>query len=351
MEHYHIIKKIGSGSYGDVWKAITEKTNEVVAIKKLKRRFRSVEECINLREFMALRKMKHPNIVTLKQMIIEENGTVFMVFQCMECSLYNRLIEKKYFSEAKIKQMCFQIFKGLEYMHEKDYFHRDLKPENLLVSGDVIKIADLGLARKTNGKPPYTDNVGSLWYRAPESLLSARRYDPAVDMWAMGVIMAELFTGKPLFEGDSAGDQLYEICSVIGTLPQSTWNLGFHLPHDFNYRLPELPGVQLSSLLPSASPLALNLIATLLSWNPFARPTAKEALEHPFFYTYNRDPPLLKSQPIPVVFIMAAKREIEMEKKRMSLMKASTECSRTDSEKVDAVDHYLINLLPENPFY
>ena len=114
MEQYHIIKKIGSGSYGDVWKAITEKTNEVVAIKKLKRRFRSAEECINLGEFKALRKMKHPNIVTLKQMIIEENGTVFMVFECMGCSLYNRLIEKRYFSEDEIKKMCFQIFKGLE---------------------------------------------------------------------------------------------------------------------------------------------------------------------------------------------------------------------------------------------
>ncbi|KAI3788163.1 hypothetical protein L2E82_00871 [Cichorium intybus] len=369
MEQYRIIEKIGSGSYGIVFGALNEHTGEKVAIKKLKIMCKSVNDCTNMREIKALCKMNHPNIVRLKQ-IIKEHDTLYLVLEYMECNLYQRMIGRNPFSEDEIRQLCFQMFQGLAYMHRNGYFHRDLKPENFLVSKDIIKIADLGLARETNGKPPYTDNVGSRWYQAPEVLLHAEQHDSSVDMWAMGAIMAELFTSQPLFPGDYGADQIYNICNVIGSPTESTWSEGLQLARNLNYHFPQLPGVQLSSIVPSASPDALNLIAALLSWSPWARPTAMEALEHPFFSTCYNVPPPLRGQTLPELFKMVMKWEFEMEMES-ALLKQTTKSPTSGSEKVDSTEdpirglletpffgservdstEDLIRLLPKNPFY
>ena len=127
---------------------------------------------------------------------------------------YERSVEA-FFSETEVRNGCFQVLQGPAYMHRRGYFHRDLKPENLLVTKDVIKIADFGLARKINSQPPYKEYVSTRWYRAPEVLRQSSTYGSAVDMWAMGTIMAELFTLLPLFPGSSEADEIYKICSVI----------------------------------------------------------------------------------------------------------------------------------------
>ncbi|XP_076944750.1 cyclin-dependent kinase F-4-like isoform X2 [Bidens hawaiensis] len=294
MERYKIIKEVGNGSFGVVWRALNKQNGEVVAIKKMKRKYYSWEECINLREVKSLRKMNHPNIVKLKE-VVRENDILYFVFEYMECSLYQLMKDRlKFFLEAKIKNWCFQVFQGLAYMHQRGYFHRDLKPENFLVSKDVIKIADFGLAREIVSQPPYTDYVSTRWYRAPEVLLQATTYGPPVDMWAMGAIMAELFTLRPLFPGSSEADEIYKICSVIGSPTESSWAEGLELASNINYLFPELGGVNLSSLIPCASKEAVNLIASLCSWDPCKRPTASEALQHPFFQSCYYVPPSLR---------------------------------------------------------
>ena len=100
----------------------------------------------------------------------------------------------------------------------------------------------------------------------------------------MGAIMVELFTLQPLFQGSSSAEVMHRICSVIGSPTETTWEVGLYLADMINYRFPEFSGVDLSALLPSASPAAIHLITKLLSWNPVCRPTAEEVLEHPFFY-------------------------------------------------------------------
>ncbi|KAK9077785.1 hypothetical protein SSX86_006123 [Deinandra increscens subsp. villosa] len=284
MDRYKIMKEVGNGSFGVVWQALNKESSEVVAIKKMKRKYYSWEECINLREVKSLRKMHHPNIVKLKE-VVRENDILYFVFEYMECSLYQLMKDRlKLFSETEIKKWCFQVFQGLAYMHQRGYFHRDLKPENFLVSKDIIKIADFGLAREIISQPPYTDYVSTRWYRAPEVLLQAPTYGSAVDMWAMGAIMAELFTLRPLFPGSSEADEIYKICSVIGSPTESSWAEGLELASTINYLFPvQLGGVNLSALIPSATKDAVNLIASLCSWDPCKRPTASEALQHPFF--------------------------------------------------------------------
>lgn len=297
MERYKIIKEVGNGSFGVVWRALNKQNGEVVAIKKMKRKYYSWEECINLREVKSLRKMNHPNVVKLKE-VIRENDILYFVFEYMECSLYQLMKDRvKLFLESDIRNWCFQVFQGLAYMHQRGYFHRDLKPENFLVTKDVIKIADFGLAREIVSQPPYTEYVSTRWYRAPEVLLQSATYGPAVDMWAMGAIMAELFTLRPLFPGSSEADEIYKICSVIGSPTKSSWAEGLELARGINYKFPELGGVKLSALVPSASKDAVNLIALLCSWDPCKRPTASEVLQHPFFQSCYYVPPSLRPKP------------------------------------------------------
>ncbi|XP_028062824.1 cyclin-dependent kinase F-4-like, partial [Camellia sinensis] len=296
MERYKIIKEVGDGTFGSVWRALNKQTGEVVAIKKMKRKYYSWEECINLREVKSLRKMNHPNIVKLKE-VIRENDILYFVFEYMECNLYQLMKDRgNLFSEAEVRNWCFQVFQGLAYMHQRGYFHRDLKPENVLVSKDVIKIADFGLAREISSQPPYTEYVSTRWYRAPEVLLQSPMYNSAVDMWAMGAIMAELFTLRPLFPGSSEADEIYKICSIIGTPNEIEWTKGLKLASAINYQFPQLTGVHLSVLMPSASKDAINIITSLCSWDPCKRPTALEALQHPFFQSCFYIPPSLRSK-------------------------------------------------------
>ncbi|XP_010243458.2 PREDICTED: serine/threonine-protein kinase MHK isoform X2 [Nelumbo nucifera] len=284
MERYKVIKELGDGTCGSVYKALNLETNEIVAVKKMKRKFYFWEECMNLREVKSLRKLNHPNIVKLKE-IVRENHELFFIFEYMEYNLYQIMRDRQSpFSEAEIRNLMSQVLQGLAYMHRNGYFHRDLKPENLLVTDDTIKIADFGLAREVTSRPPYTDYVSTRWYRAPEVLLQSSSYTPAIDMWAIGAILAELFTFCPIFPGESETDQLYKICCVLGTPDWTTLPEGMNVSRFANFSISEIMPVNLSDIIPNASLEAIDLITQLCSWDPLKRPTAEQALQHPFFH-------------------------------------------------------------------
>ncbi|KAG6397181.1 hypothetical protein SASPL_143346 [Salvia splendens] len=248
MERFSIIKEVGNGSFGSVWRALSKQSGEV-----------------------SLKKMNHPNIVKLKE-VIRENDVLYFVFEYMEFNLYQLMKDRsKLFSEVEVRNWCFQVFQGLASVHQRGFFHRDLKPENLLVSKDVIKVADFGLAREINSLPPFTDYVSTRWYRAPEVLLRSSVYGPPVDMWAMGAIMAELFTLRPLFPGTSEADEIYKICSVIGSPTYNEWAEGLRLASTINYQFPQVAGVDLSTLIPGVSGDAVNLISSCFYVPPSLR--------------------------------------------------------------------------------
>jgi protein kinase len=139
MNRYKLLKTIGDGTYGSVLKAIDSK-GDVVAIKKMKKKYTSWEECMKLREVSSLRRLNHPNIVKLRE-VIREKDELFFIFEFLDVNLYQYTKDrKKYLSESKVRNIMFQILTGLAFMHKQGYFHRDLKPENILIQGDIVKV-------------------------------------------------------------------------------------------------------------------------------------------------------------------------------------------------------------------
>ena len=124
MQRYKVTKLLGDGTYGSVHKGVNRQTGEVVAIKHMKKKFYSWEECIALREVRSLRKLNHPNIVKLKE-VIRENDELYFVFEFLERNLYEMCKSReRHLPEASVRSIMFQIFQGLAFMHKHGFFHR-----------------------------------------------------------------------------------------------------------------------------------------------------------------------------------------------------------------------------------
>ncbi|XP_009984711.1 PREDICTED: serine/threonine-protein kinase MAK isoform X2 [Tauraco erythrolophus] len=284
MNRYTIMKQLGDGTYGSVLMGKSNESGELVAIKRMKRKFYSWDECMNLREVKSLKKLNHANVIKLKE-VIRENDHLYFVFEYMKENLYQLMKDRnKLFPESVIRNMMYQILQGLAFIHKHGFFHRDMKPENLLCIGpELVKIADFGLARELRSQPPYTDYVSTRWYRAPEVLLRSSVYSSPIDMWAVGSIMAELYTLRPLFPGTSEVDEIFKICQVLGTPKKNDWPEGYHLASAMNFRFPQCVPISLKTLIPNASNEAIQLMSDTLNWNPKKRPTASQALKYPYF--------------------------------------------------------------------
>ncbi|CAN6855644.1 unnamed protein product [Brassica oleracea] len=268
---YNLVKEVGDGTFGNVWRAVNKQTGEFVAIKKMKKKYYSWEECVNLREVKSLSRMNHPNIVKLKE-VIRENDNLYFVFEYM-----NLISEIGAFKSFKAFLTCISM----------DIF--------TVILSQVIDSLELPINRfKSTLYRICLDTL--VRYRAPEVLLQSYVYTSKVDMWAMGAILAELLSLCPLFPGASEADEIYKVCNVIGSPTRETWLEGLNLASVINYQFPQLPGVHLSSLMPYASAEAINLVERLCSWDPNNRPTAAKALQHPFFQSCYYVPPSLRTK-------------------------------------------------------
>lgn len=285
MDRYNVDRRVGDGTYGFVDLVTAKATGERFAVKIMKKKYFSWDECVQLREIKSLKKMNHPNIVKLKE-VIRENDILHMVFEFMDANLYEMMkARKKMLPETDVRNITFQVMQGLSFVHKGGYFHRDLKPENILCNDGikVIKIADFGLAREIRSRPPYTDYVSTRWYRAPEVLLRSTNYNSPLDLWAIGAIMAELYTLRPLFPGQSEMDQIFKVVSVLGTPNDSIWPEGMRLASAMNFKFPQMVATPLKKLIPQASPQGIELMAWLMAWNPSKRPSCSKTLRHAYF--------------------------------------------------------------------
>lgn len=146
-----------------------------------------------------------------------------------------------------------------------------------------LKLGDFGLARAF-GIPvnTFSNEVVTLWYRAPDVLLGSRNYSTSIDMWSVGCIMAEMYNGKPLFPGKTNEDQLMRIFKLFGTPNEDSWPRISELS-EYKRSFPVYPAAPIQSKLPTMDPVALDLISRFLQYQPHLRISARDALAHPYF--------------------------------------------------------------------
>ncbi|CAK7212700.1 cyclin-dependent protein kinase [Sporothrix curviconia] len=359
---YRIIGFISSGTYGRVYKAVSRQgLPGEFAIKKFKPdkegeqiTYTGISQSA-IREMSLCSELSHYNVIRLVEIILEDKA-IYMVFEYAEHDLlqiihHHTQQPRHPIPPATIRSIMFQLLNGCQYLHTNWVLHRDLKPANIMVtSSGQVKIGDLGLARLCY-KPLHSLFSGdkvvvTIWYRAPELLLGSRHYTPAIDMWAIGCIFAELLSLRPIFKGEEAKmdskktvpfqrNQMQKIVDIMGLPTKERWPLLAHMPEYQQLTTLQAPmtshhhhhhqqhghhssssssssasnygnlekwyystisqgqtsaPIQPSSLaahsstsLASLGANGFALLAGLLEYDPEKRLTAEAALEHPFF--------------------------------------------------------------------
>ncbi|RLM69256.1 hypothetical protein C2845_PM17G08230 [Panicum miliaceum] len=225
VESYQSLRKIGEGAFGAVSKARHLRTGEIVAIKSNRSGAGVDGAALLLQEAALLAACRgNPAVVRLLE-VVRGSGMddLHPVLEYVGPSLHDVIAARRRrgipFTESEARRAMAQLLSGAGTMHAHGIVHRDLKPGNVLVGEHDrrLKICDLGLARSAAAPPPDAQQVdGTIGYIAPEVLLCEKDCGAAVDMWALGCIMAELVMGQSLFPEDGLCQQLINIIDLLG---------------------------------------------------------------------------------------------------------------------------------------
>ncbi|XP_011859909.1 PREDICTED: cyclin-dependent kinase 11B-like isoform X2 [Vollenhovia emeryi] len=296
VEEFQCLNRIEEGTYGVVYRARDKRTEEIVALKRLKmEKEKEGFPITSLREINTLLKAQHSNIVTVREIVVGSNmDKIFIVMDYVEHDLKS-LIEtmkqkKQVFIPGEVKCLMQQLLCAVAHLHDNWILHRDLKTSNLLLSHrGILKVGDFGLAREY-GSPlrQYTPIVVTLWYRAPELLLCDKEYagiySTPIDMWSVGCIFAELLRMEPLFPGKSDIDQLNKIFKELGTPSERIWPGYAKLPIVQKIPFAHYPVNNLRQRFSlSLSDLGIEMLNKFLTYDPRQRVTAEDALNHGYF--------------------------------------------------------------------
>ncbi|KAJ1422355.1 kinase-like domain-containing protein [Ochromonadaceae sp. CCMP2298] len=326
------LDQVGEGTYGYVYRGTDKRNGNVVALKRLLfHRENAGFPLSAVREIKFLKSLQHKNIILLKDVVsskgcehiekclrtdtnrteergekpdatessdhtrnaLREWGNLYLVFEYVEHDL-GGLIDAKYsFSTREVKCIARQLLDVLDYLSEKKILHRDIKSSNILLTNrHQVKLADFGLARSilsSDGRElrqDLTNNVVTMWYKPPELLLGATRYNYAVDLWSTACVLAELELGRPLFPGRTEVEQLDFISKALGTPTADSCGDLKNLPnYDMLRNLPRVSNTLRTSYYGKLSDMSINLLERVLVFDPSRRASAKILLSHQYFTT------------------------------------------------------------------
>ncbi|KAG6482468.1 hypothetical protein ZIOFF_059099 [Zingiber officinale] len=315
---YHVQEVIGKGSYGVVGAAIDTHSGERVAIKKINDVFEHVSDATRiLREIKLLRLLRHPDIVEIKHIMLppsrREFRDIYVVFELMESDLHQVIKANDDLTPEHHQFFLYQLLRALKYIHAANVFHRDLKPKNILANADCkLKVCDFGLARVAFNDAPsaifWTDYVATRCCICLDKV----QYTPAIDIWSIGCIFAEMLTGRPLFPGKNVVHQLDLMTDLLGTpSAESIAKIRNEKAKRYLSNMRKKQPISFHQKFPCVDSLALRLLERLLAFDPKDRPTAEEALNDPYFRglaNVEREP---STQPI-------SKLEFEFERRKLT---------------------------------
>ncbi|KAL5705253.1 [pyruvate dehydrogenase (acetyl-transferring)] kinase [Ranunculus cassubicifolius] len=304
VDCFEKLEQIGEGTYGQVFMAREIKTGEIVALKKIRMdNEREGFPITAIREIKILKKLHHENVINLKEIVTSPGperdehgksdgnkykGSIYMVFEYMDHDLTG-LSDRPgmRFTVPQIKCYMKQLLTGLHYCHVNQVLHRDIKGSNLLIDNEGnLKLADFGLARSFsndhNGN--LTNRVITLWYRPPELLLGMTKYGPAVDMWSVGCIFAELLHGKPILPGKNEPEQLNKIFELCGGPDEANWPGVSKAPWYNNFKPSRPMKRRVREVFKHFDRHALELLEKMLTLDPSQRISAKDALDAEYFW-------------------------------------------------------------------
>ncbi|XP_047202734.1 dual specificity tyrosine-phosphorylation-regulated kinase 4 isoform X3 [Girardinichthys multiradiatus] len=294
---FEVLEVIGKGSFGQVLKCLDHKNNELVAIKMIRNKKRFHHQALVELKILEVIKKKDKdnlhNVIHMKEHFYFRNH-LCISFELLGVNLYELIKKNNFqgFSLALIRRFAHALLRCLQMLHREKIIHCDLKPENILLSQrgpGNIKVVDFGSSCYEQQRV-YT-YIQSRFYRSPEVILG-HPYSMAIDMWSLGCILAELYTGYPLFPGESEVEQIACIMEVLGMPPddfvQSASRRKLFFDSKGNPRnITNSKGkkrkpdsIEMSAALKTNDPLFLDFIQRCLDWDPTKRMTPDEGLQH-----------------------------------------------------------------------
>nr|XP_011420544.1 dual specificity tyrosine-phosphorylation-regulated kinase 4 isoform X12 [Crassostrea gigas] len=294
---YEILEVLGKGSFGQVVKCYDHKTDQMVAVKIIrnKKRFHH-QALVEVKILDALRRRDKDNqfnIIHMGEYFYFRNH-LCITFELMGMNLYELIKKNNFqgFSIALIRRFAFSLLQCLKMLHRERIIHCDLKPENILLrqrGQSSIKVIDFGSSCYEHQRV-YT-YIQSRFYRSPEVILGLP-YSMPIDMWSFGCILAELYTGYPLFPGENEVEQLACIMEVLGlpsgnVLDQATRRRLFFDSKGNPRCITNSKGKKrrvgskdLQQAVKTCDANFLDFIRRCLEWDPNIRMTPEEALQH-----------------------------------------------------------------------
>ena len=204
LDGFTIEHGVGRGGFGEVYYAISDSGRQV-ALKAVQNyeevELRGIGHCMNL---------KSPYLVNIFDVKRNDDGQPFVIMEFVAGPSLRQLLDEspEGLGTAKSAYFLREIAKGLTYLHDRGIVHRDLKPHNVFYEDGFVKIGDYSLSKvmTASHRSAHTMTVGTVHYMAPE--ISMGRYDHTVDIYALGIMLYEMITGRPPFEGESVGEVL-----------------------------------------------------------------------------------------------------------------------------------------------